>query len=184
MLSAHAYVLSITNHVQLFWQQEPNVSATFKTSETTFPIILGLYISHKCCMSWYSLLAATMEVYLWRMQTIKYRQECFYENYLYYRSRSSGQTRLSTRAQDSATEGSWVRTLAEPLRNFGRAVYPALPVTFGGDNKSHWLLVLLWSTSALVRQINKNFKLIFLSIFLLHHTGDVNRIHILFEFWL
>ena len=33
-----------------------------------------------------------------------------------------------------------------------------------------------------VRQINKNFKLIFLSIFLLHHTGDVNRIHILFEF--
>ena len=32
------------------------------------------------------------------------------------------------------------------------------------------------------RQINKNFKLIFLSIFLLHHTGNVNRIHILFEF--
>ena len=32
------------------------------------------------------------------------------------------------------------------------------------------------------RQINKNFKLIFLSIFLLHHTGDVNRIHIRFEF--
>ena len=31
------------------------------------------------------------------------------------------------------------------------------------------------------RQINKNFKLIFLSIFLLHHTGDVNRIHMLFE---
>ena len=32
------------------------------------------------------------------------------------------------------------------------------------------------------RQINKNFKLIFLSTFLLNHIGNVNRIHMFFKF--
>ena len=35
----------------------------------------------------------------------------------------------------------------------------------------------------LARQIKKKFKLIFFyKIFLLHHIGNVNRIHMLFEF--
>ena len=33
-----------------------------------------------------------------------------------------------------------------------------------------------------VRQINKNFKLIFLEFFLLHHVGNAIIIHMLFEF--
>ena len=43
-----------------------------------------------------------------------------------------------------ATEGSWVRILVEPLRNFGNSVYPALPVSFGGENKSLGLFYLVF----------------------------------------
>ena len=32
-------------------------------------------------------------------------------------------------------------TAATSLRNFGNSVYPALPVSFGGDSKSRWSLL-------------------------------------------
>ena len=31
---------------------------------------------------------------------------------------------------------------ANSIRNFGNSVYPALPVSFGGDTKSRWSLLL------------------------------------------
>ena len=46
------------------------------------------------------------------------------------------------RAQDCmVTDESWVRIMVEPLRNFFNSVFPALPVSFGGDTKSCWSLL-------------------------------------------
>ena len=33
--------------------------------------------------------------------------------------------------------GVLVRIMAEQLRNFGNSIYPTLPLSFGGDTKSH-----------------------------------------------
>ena len=37
-----------------------------------------------------------------------------------------------------AVEGSSPTAVNVSLRNFGNSVYPALPVSFGGDTKNRW----------------------------------------------
>ena len=44
---------------------------------------------------------------------------------------------------DRTVEGSSPTAENFSLRNFGNSVYPALPLSFGGDSKSSWSLLLV-----------------------------------------